>query len=105
MGNVFVLQYLHNALADVTTVVVVFQYLHITNRCCYCSCYTAVCAQYFNICSYCVCCIAVLTQYFNKCCYYGCCTLVLHITFMDVATVVAGTAAVTAVHGTHVIKL
>jgi len=61
----------------VTTVVVVSQYLHETNRCCLCSCYTAVLAQYHNICVY-----------------YGCCTLVLHITFTDVAPLVAGTAAV-----------
>jgi len=52
-------------------------------RCCCCGCYTAVLAQYFNICGY-----------------NGCCTVVLHITCLDVATVVAGTASVTAVHGT-----
>ena len=80
--NVFVLQYLHNTSADVTTVVVVLQYLHKTNRCCSCGCYTAVLAQYLNICVY-----------------YCCCTVILHITFTDVAPLVAGTAAVTAVHG------
>jgi hypothetical protein len=55
-------------------------------------------------CGCCGCCIAVLAQYFNKCCYYGHCILVLHITFMEVTTVVAGTAAVPALHGTHAIK-
>jgi hypothetical protein len=30
--------------------------------------------------------------------------LLLHISFMEVVTVVAGTAAVAAVHGAHVIK-
>jgi len=56
-------------------------------------------------CGYCGCCIAVLANYFNNCCCYGCCTVVLHVTFMEVATVVAGTAAVTVVHEAHAINI
>jgi len=81
-GNVFVLQFLHNTSADVTTLVVVLQYLHKTNRCCSCGCYTKVLAQYLNICVY-----------------YCCCTVILHITFIYVAPLFAGTAAMTAAHG------
>jgi len=36
-------------------------------------------------------------------CYYGCYTVLLTITFMEVASVVVGTVAVTALHGTHAI--
>jgi len=50
--------------------------------------------------------VVVTLQYVhNISTYVATVVVVLHITFMDVATVVAGTAAVSAVHGTHVTKL
>jgi hypothetical protein len=80
----FVILYECTTLKIIAAVAVMLQYLHSSSK---------------DISS-----VFVIQQYLPSGCHV-CCTVVLLITFMDVSTVVAGTAVVTAVYETHIIKL